>query len=91
MAYFPNGSAGEVFDAQCGKCRYGDEGCPIWLVQNEFNYEACNVPVARKILDALVKDDGTCAMFALDPNTFTAPPEQIEICDYVVPRKSVGA
>jgi hypothetical protein len=40
------------------------------MVQSEYNYKACNVPVARAILDALVKNDGTCAMFASDPDTF---------------------
>lgn len=63
MAYFSNGTEGACFDYQCSICKYGTEPCPIALVQMEFNYEACNVPVARKILDTLVADDGTCAMF----------------------------
>lgn len=70
MAYFSNGSEGECFHDQCAKCRFGDTACPIWQVQNRYNYEACNIPVARAILDALVKDDGTCAMFAMDPDCF---------------------
>ena len=70
MAYFPNGSAGEVFAEQCGRCRYGDQPCPIWAVQYEHNYAACNNNVARTILDALVKNDGTCAMFKLDEAHF---------------------
>ena len=70
MAYFSNGTSGECFDAQCAQCRYGDGSCPIYWVQLNYNYEACNVPVARAILDHLVKDDGTCAMFAMDPDTF---------------------
>ena len=32
-------------------------------VQMDYNYEACNNPVARKILDTLVADNGTCAMW----------------------------
>ena len=63
MAYFPNGCAGEVFDEQCCKCRYGEKPCPIAYVQMAYNYPACNNEVARKILDFLVKDDGTCEMF----------------------------
>lgn len=70
MAYFPNGSSGEVFEEQCSKCRYGERACPIWYVQSTYNYDACNNKVARAILDELVKNDGTCAMFMLDPNTF---------------------
>lgn len=63
MAYFSNGSEGEVFDLQCSKCKYGDEACPIAAVQMVYNYDACNNPIARSILDDLVKNDGTCAMF----------------------------
>lgn len=63
MAYFPNGTSGEVFDQQCCKCKYGQSPCPIAWVQTENNYEACNNPIARKILDYLVHDDGTCAMW----------------------------
>ena len=63
MAYFSNGSEGMVFDEQCSRCKYGQEPCPIALVQMEHNYDACNNPTARKILDTLVKDDGTCEMF----------------------------
>lgn len=70
MAYFPNGSSGECFDEQCSRCRFGMQACPIWMVQNEFNYEACNNDTARKILDALVSNDGTCAMYELDPDCF---------------------
>lgn len=70
MAYFSNGSSGECFDEQCGKCRYGQGCCPIWFVQSHYNYDACNVPVARAILDYLVKDDGTCAMFEQDKEHF---------------------
>jgi len=70
MAYFPNGCAGEVFDAQCSRCRYGERACPIAYVQITYNYDACNNETARAILDNLVKDDGTCAMFAFDPDNF---------------------
>lgn len=63
MAYFSNGTEGEVFDEQCLKCKYWGEPCPIAWVQIDNNYEACNNPVARKILDFLVNQDGTCAMW----------------------------
>jgi len=63
MAYFANGSEGASFGEQCARCKYGDESCPIAIVQVMYNYEACNNPTARSILDELVKNDGTCTMF----------------------------
>ena len=63
MAYFSNSTEGAVFDEQCSCCRFGQEPCPIALVQILYNYDACNNKVARAILDDLVKDDGTCLMF----------------------------
>lgn len=71
MAYFPNGSAGDCFRDQCAHCRYGGGPCPIWIVQERYNYDACNVEVARKILDDLVNNDGTCAMYHMDPERFS--------------------
>ncbi|MCP4984921.1 MAG: hypothetical protein GY928_02295 [Colwellia sp.] len=75
MAYFANGSEGMVFDKECASCKYGDKPCPIALVQITYNYDACNNPVASKILDGLINNDGTCEMkkefktdFAIDPN-----------------------
>ena len=65
MAYFSNGNEGMAFENQCAKCKYGNEPCPIAWVQMDNNYEACNNEVARKILDSLVKDDGTCTVFEL--------------------------
>lgn len=63
MAYFPNSSAGECFDEQCSRCKYGQEPCPIFQVQIHYNYDACNNEVARKILDDLISNNGTCVMF----------------------------
>lgn len=79
MAYFSNGTEGMVFDEQCSRCRYGDGYCPIWSVQKSYNYDACNNKTARAILDELVKQDGTCAMFALEPNNFIPSPENGEL------------
>jgi hypothetical protein len=70
MAYFSNGTEGMVFDYQCSICKYGEEPCPIALVQHEFNYSACNNETARKILDALVQDNGTCEMWTAFKNDF---------------------
>ena len=63
MAYFPNGSAGEVFDEQCCKCKYGEAPCPIAYVQFTYNYRACNNEIARNILDDLISDNGDCSMY----------------------------
>lgn len=70
MAYFPNGTSGMCFDEQCSQCRFGESYCPINYVQAAYNYDACNNTVATAILDELVKDDGTCAMFQMDPTCF---------------------
>ena len=55
MAYFSNGSEGEVFDIECIECVFGELGCPVFYVQSTYNYEACNNKVASKILNDLVK------------------------------------
>ena len=54
MAYFSNGSEGEVFDVECIECPLGETGCPVAGVQMSYNYKACNNPVAREILNDLV-------------------------------------
>jgi Fe-S-cluster-containing hydrogenase component 2 len=79
MAYFSNGSAGMVFDDQCNKCKYGMKPCPIALVQMSYNYDAVNNEVATNILDALVKDDGTCQMWKEFKDDFAIDPNQLEI------------
>jgi hypothetical protein len=79
MAYFSNGSEGMVFDDQCAKCKYGDKPCPIAAAQILYNYDACNNPVATKILDTLVKDDGTCAMWTEFKQDFFKDPDQLNL------------
>ena len=70
MAYFANGTEGDVLYEQCSRCKYGNDACPIFQVQVAYNYEACNNETARKILDHLIKDNGTCAMFEEFKNDF---------------------
>jgi len=65
MAYFANGTEGMCFDEQCSICKYGEEPCPIAMVQMHYNYDACNNKVATAILNALVKNNGTCTMYKL--------------------------
>ena len=79
MAYFSNGTEGMSFDAQCGICKYGNKSCPIAYVQQTYNYKAANNEVATKILDELVKNDGTCTMFELAKQDFFKDPNQLEL------------
>lgn len=79
MAYFSNGSEGEAFDNQCSQCKYGQQPCPIALVQTSYNYDAVNNDVATKILDALVKPDGTCTMLEMAKQDFFIDPNQLKL------------
>lgn len=79
MAYFSNGSEGHVFDSQCQKCKYGQKPCPIAFAQITYNYDAVNNKTATAILDVLIKDDGTCQMFAMAKSDFEIDPNQLKI------------
>jgi len=82
MAYFSNGSEGMVFDDQCAKCKYGMDTCPIAFVQCVYNYDAVNNEVATKILDHLVKNDGTCTMYEMAKADLAKPfedPNQLNL------------
>ena len=57
MAYFSNSTDGEVFNQECTDCILWNKPCPIAIVQSLYNYDACNIPVARAILNDLVKQD----------------------------------
>lgn len=67
MAYFANGSEGHCFDEQCSNCKYGEHACPIALAQASYNYDQLKdtTGTARKILDLLVKKDGTCTFYEM--------------------------
>lgn len=79
MAYFSNGSEGMCFDEQCSKCKYGEFPCPIALVQMRYNYDAVNNEVATKILNDLVKNDGTCTMFDMARKDFFIDANQLNL------------
>ena len=79
MAYFPNGSAGECFDNQCSRCKYGEMPCPIALVQTLYNYDACNNKVATAILNRLVLNNGTCTMFDMAKSDFEIDTRQTKL------------
>ena len=74
MAYFSNSTEGSVFDYQCSICKYGEMACPIALIQMSYNYDACNNKVAREILDSLIENNGTCAMWRQFKNDFRIDP-----------------
>lgn len=70
MAYFPNGTSGEMYeDEYCSRCVHGEDGgagsCAVWLAH--FLYNSDNSK--RKVLDVLIpmKEGGIypaqCAMF----------------------------
>jgi len=82
MAYFSNGIEGSVFEYQCSLCKYGTKACPIFEVQFDYNYEACNNRVAKKILDTLIANDGTCAMFKKFKDDFSNKnaPSLFDVC-----------
>lgn len=81
MAYFSNGSEGMVFDRQCGRCKFGDKPCPIAFIQMEYNYDQHKDTsgVATKILDTLVKNDGTCTVFEMAKLDFFVDPDQLKL------------
>lgn len=81
MAYFSNGSEGMVFDAQCAKCKFGDKPCPIAAIQMIYNYDQLNdkTGTARKIMNELVKDDGTCTVYEMAKQDFGIDQNQMKL------------
>jgi len=79
MAYFSNGSEGMVFDDQCARCKFGLSPCPINFVQGFYNYDAVNNKVATDILNALVKDDGTCTFYEMAKSDLFIDRNQTEL------------
>lgn len=68
MAYFPNGSSGEVLDAQCLDCLIPDDWpCPILMAQQWYNYDQCedSQEKLRDCLNGLVSEKGICQMKTL--------------------------
>jgi hypothetical protein len=67
MAYFSNGSEGEVLDEQCADCpigRHPDAPCPVLLVQSLYNYDQCEEgqEKLREVLNLLINEKGICHM-----------------------------
>jgi len=65
MAYFPNGTAGDILQKQCDKCLHGMNDsliCPVVQVQLTYNYEQIGNEDLQTALNILVDDAGTCRM-----------------------------
>ena len=75
MGYFPNGTAGDKYQARwCEKCHHwpenpDDGGCEVWFVHLFHNYEQHNDANVKEILSSLIplSEDGLgneqCRMF----------------------------
>ena len=85
MAYFPNGTAGMILDSQCGECIHEDPdaGCPIAMVQMEYNYEQIGNDNLEKCMNALVSEEGVCLMkLAIEKYYTKKPLENVEVSTY---------
>lgn len=80
MAYFSNSSE-DTLSEQCSKCKYGQDACPIFAIQINYNYDQHNDKsgTATKIMNELVKQDGTCAVWVMAKEHFAVDPNQMEI------------
>jgi hypothetical protein len=82
MGYFPNGTAGEIFQAQnCDRCVHNvtdpdAPGCPVWLAHFLYSYELCNEEKhpGKVILDLLIPADSTRCAMLIERGTPTPPP-----------------
>ena len=48
------------------------------MAQAVYNYDACNNEVARKILDSLIANDGTCEMYKTFEKDFSLARQEKE-------------
>jgi hypothetical protein len=62
MAYFQNGTASECLDRTCQTCLLGSTRCPVYMIQNLFNFEQVikGKEVIMRFLHFLIDDDGNC-------------------------------
>ena len=74
MAYFANGTEGELYEEEhCAHCRHNieDKMCPVMMLHLVHNYNECNKP--DSFLHVLIPVEGSgngeCTMFiARDPS-----------------------
>jgi len=64
MAYFANGSDGEYLEDQCIDCPLSCRPCPVYAVQNNYNYKQCSKgnEDLRAAMNLLIDEKGNCKM-----------------------------
>ena len=67
MAYFSNGSEGEILHNQCAECPIPDDAaCPILWVQLNYNYQQLDKDgketLTSEVMNCLVDRKGICKM-----------------------------
>ena len=67
MAYFANGTEGEILDRQCADCIHEDLSalCPVYHIMMTYNYDQLDKgqEKLRACLNILIQDEGgLCAM-----------------------------
>jgi hypothetical protein len=92
MAYFSNGTEGDVLDNQCAQCPLGQLPCPVALVQLEYNYEQLDDGNAklREAMNLLINEQGICKTFELLKERKLAPiedspPEPLTTAQTILP------
>ena len=69
MAYFSNGTEGEVLDLQCARCSIGGKQCPVALVQSLYNYQQHEHSKLRDAMNLLIDEAGVCQVLPLIEST----------------------
>lgn len=90
MGYFPNGTAGDAYEAEhCARCVHGDnyrsddKGCPIMLAHVLYSYELCNQEKhpGKVMLDMFIPREGAgnsrCVMFVDAASVGITKPEYV--------------
>ena len=67
MAYFSNGTEGEILDEQCAECSVADDApCPVLWVQTTYNYSQIDKDgeptLLSEAINCLVDEKGQCKM-----------------------------
>jgi hypothetical protein len=82
MGYFPNGTAGDLFEEQhCSRCvhrGHDGTGCNVMLAHILFSYTLCDKPghEGKQILDLLIPEgERSCSMF----HEGRPPPAQLSL------------